>query len=75
SYECLPLPTSKISAKEVLKFRDYAFNEYYKNPEYLNMIEKKFGIDARRNIMEMTNHKLRRQLLGDKLPDEHGKRF
>ena len=65
SYECQPLPTNKISAKEVLEFRDYAFNEYYKNPDYLNMIEKKFGIEARKNILEMTNHKLKRKLLGN----------
>lgn len=65
SYECLPLSTSKISAKEVLKFRDYAFDAYHKNPRYLNMIEKKFGIEARKHIEEMTQHKLKRKLLGD----------
>ena len=65
SYECQPLSTKKISAEEVLRFRDYAFDEYYKNPAYLNMIEKKFGIDARKNIEEMTKHKLKRKIFGD----------
>lgn len=63
SYECQPLPTSKISAKEVLEFRDYAFDAYHKNPRYLNMIEKKFGIEARRHIEEMAKDKLKRRLL------------
>ena len=65
SYDCQPLPTNKISAKEVLEFRDYAFDAYHRNPRYLSMIEKKFGIGARKHIEEMNNHKLKRKLLGD----------
>ena len=29
SYDCMPLPTEKVSAAEVLNFRDKAFNEYF----------------------------------------------
>lgn len=65
SYGCQPLPTNHISAEEVLRFRDYAFDVYFKNPLYLNMIEKRFGQEARKHIQEMTKTKLKRRLLGD----------
>jgi len=65
SYNCQPLPTNKISAKEVLKFRDEAFNIYFSNPTYLNMVENKFGLEAKEHIIEMTKTKLKRKLLGD----------
>jgi anaerobic magnesium-protoporphyrin IX monomethyl ester cyclase len=65
SYKTLPLSTKNLSAKEVLKFRDEAFNEYFTNPRYLNMIENKFGINAKEHIEEMTKLKLKRKILGD----------
>ena len=65
SYETAPLPTKHISAAEVLKFRDEAFTKYYKNDAYLDMIEKKFGLDTRQGIEKMTEIKLKRKLLGD----------
>jgi len=49
----------------VLKFRDEAFTKYYKNDAYLDMIEKKFGLDTRQGIEKMTEIKLKRKLLGD----------
>ncbi len=65
SYEMLPLPTKHISAKEVLKFRDDAFHQYYENADYLNMIEKKFGGNVKGHIREMTKTRLKRKLLED----------
>jgi radical SAM superfamily enzyme YgiQ (UPF0313 family) len=65
SYNAFPLPTKHLSSAEVLKFRDEAFNKYFKNPKYLNMVEKKFGINALNHIKEMTKIKLKRKLLGD----------
>lgn len=65
SYDCQPLPTNHLSAKEVLEFRDNAFNKYFTNPKYLNMIKEKFGGDAKKHIEEMTATKLKRKLLGD----------
>ena len=65
SYETKPLATKYISAAEVLKFRDEAFLKYYKNPEYLDMIEQKFGIETRASLEEMTKITLKRKLLGD----------
>ncbi len=65
SYEMLPLPTKHISAKEVLKFRDDAFHQYFESPKYLNMIEQKFGSPVKEHILEMTKTRLRRKLLED----------
>ena len=64
-YDFLPLPTEKLTARQVLEFRDYAFETYFKNPRYLNMIETKFGLEARKHIEQMTGIKLKRKLLGD----------
>ena len=64
-YDFLPLPTAKLTARQVLEFRDYAFETYFKNPRYLNMIESKFGLEARKHIEQMTGIKLKRKLLGD----------
>lgn len=63
SHEMLPLPTKYISAREVLKFRDDAFHKYFENPNYLSMIEKKFGEDVKQHIQEMTKTRLKRKLL------------
>jgi radical SAM superfamily enzyme YgiQ (UPF0313 family) len=65
SYKTFPLSTNNLSSSDILRFRDRAFNEYYTNPKYLNMVEDKFGIKARKHIEEMTNIKLKRKILGD----------
>jgi radical SAM superfamily enzyme YgiQ (UPF0313 family) len=65
AYGFIPLPTNKLSAKQVLEFRDYAFDAYFKNPRYLDYIEKRFGITARQHIENMTKIKLKRKLFGD----------
>ncbi len=63
SYDCLPLPTEKVSAAEVLRTRDDAFHAYFSNPRYLGMVAKRFGLDTRRHIEEMSRQRLRRRLL------------
>lgn len=65
SYDSLPLPTKNLSASEVLRFRDRAWEMYFNRPEYLNMISNKFGQHAADHIREMTSIKLKRKLLGD----------
>lgn len=65
AYGFIPLPTSKLSAKQVLEFRDYAFDAYFKNPRYLDYVEKRFGKIAREHIENMTKIKLKRKLFGD----------
>jgi anaerobic magnesium-protoporphyrin IX monomethyl ester cyclase len=64
-YEFLPLPTDHLTAAQIVEFRDYAFDTYFKNPKYLRMIETKFGPEARKHIQEMTSIKLKRKILGD----------
>jgi len=65
SYECQPLPTKHLSAPEVLKFRDEAWQNYFTNAAYLNLLETKFGLAERRNVEDMARIPLKRQLLGD----------
>jgi radical SAM superfamily enzyme YgiQ (UPF0313 family) len=65
SYECLPLPTNHLTAKEVLNFRDKAWRMYFKRPEYLSLVERKFGSEARVGVEDMLKIKLKRKILGD----------
>ncbi len=63
AYDTLPLPTKHLSGPEVLRFRDYAFDTYFSNTDYLDKIRKKFGPDTERAIREMTKIKLKRKYL------------
>ena len=63
SYECKPLSTKHCSAKEVLKFRDSAWQTYFTNINFLNKIEKKFGRESAVNIKEMSKITLKRKIL------------
>ena len=63
SYDCTPLPTEKISATEVLNFRDEAFKEYFANRRYLDGITQKFGWETRHHVEQMSTHTLERRLL------------
>ena len=65
SYEMRPLDTHHIHASEVVKFRDYAFNDYHEDSKYLNMVEDKFGIETKDKMTDMCKYKLKRKLLGD----------
>ena len=62
SYDCLPLPTEKVSAAEVLRFRDDSFHTYFSSPRYLEMVSRRFGADTRRHVEEMAQRRLRRRL-------------
>jgi anaerobic magnesium-protoporphyrin IX monomethyl ester cyclase len=63
SRDCLPLPTHHLTAHEVLRFRDEAFQRYYSNPVYLAMLERRFGAGVVDLIREMTSVPLERDLL------------
>ena len=65
SYEAQPLPTRHCSAQEVLRFRDQAWNTYFTHPDYLDLVEIKFGPAQRQNVEAMASIALKRQLLGD----------
>jgi len=63
SYESQPLPTKHLSATEVVRFRDEAWQTYFTNPNYLSLVEKKFGRAQRLNVEDMAKVPLRRKLL------------
>ncbi len=63
SYDTLPLPTEKLSPSEILKLRDQAFTDYHSYPPFLSKIEKKFGSEAKKNIVEMNKITLKRKIL------------
>jgi len=65
SYDCQPLRTKYLSAADVLKFRDNAWKKYFTNPGYLDLVERRFGPQAKRNVEDMTRVSLKRKLLGD----------
>ncbi|HJX13203.1 MAG TPA: radical SAM protein [Dehalococcoidales bacterium] len=75
-YETLPLPTKHLTAAEVLRFRDRAFVEYYRNPKYLKMIGEKFGPGAVAHIKGMLRHRIERKYARDEVGGRHlpGKR-
>jgi radical SAM superfamily enzyme YgiQ (UPF0313 family) len=58
--DTLPLPTKHLSAAEVLRFRDRAFQTYFQNQHYLDMITRRFGPDTAQHIREMASHTLER---------------
>jgi len=59
--DTLPLRTKYLTASEVLRFRDRAFQIYFNHPAYLAMIEQKFGSETVKHIKQMTEHELERQ--------------
>ena len=63
SYETLPLPTKHLSAPQVLRFRDDAWQAYFSYEPYLRLVESKFGEQERRNVEEMAKIRLRRRIL------------
>lgn len=67
SRDCLPMPTRYLPAREVLRFRDAAFLKYYTEPQYLAMVECRFGSETVAHLREMTVHKLERHLLDGRL--------
>jgi radical SAM superfamily enzyme YgiQ (UPF0313 family) len=65
SYESEPLRTKYSTAAEVLQFRDEAWRTYFTNPDYLALVERKFGAKERQNVVDMSSIRLSRKLLGD----------
>lgn len=61
--DCRPLDTKYADAATVLRFRDEAFNTYFTNPRYLEMVERKFGRETLEHVKGMTTYKLKRKLL------------
>jgi len=55
-----PLPTKYLTGKQVLTFRDEAFDEYFLNLEYLDNIGDIFGMSTVLDIEDMSNIRLTR---------------
>ncbi len=66
SEETYPLPTKYLRPEEVLVFRDNAFNEYYNNTKYQDMIREKFGPATLEHIKEMLKIILKRKYITEK---------
>lgn len=65
-YETEPLSTEFCSSAEILAFRDYAFDAYFRdNHKYFSMMEKKFGSEVISAIKSALNKKIPRKILGD----------
>ena len=54
-------PASTSSAT----FRDAAWQRYFSEPNYLALVERKFGVQERTNLEDMATIRLKRRLLGD----------
>jgi len=65
SYDCEPLATKHVAAAEVLRFRDRAWQTYFRNSAYLDLVGRTFGQEQRRNVEAMADVRLKRRLLGD----------
>jgi len=65
AYETQNLPTDYLSAAEVLRFRDYAWDRYNSLPEYERLLEKRFGFHAVEQLRNTRKKTLKRKLLGD----------
>jgi len=61
AFDCLPLRTEALGATEVLDFRDRAFDRYFGNPNYLSLVETKFGAETRAHIESMASYRLPRR--------------
>jgi len=62
-YNCNPLPTKYLTAKEVLAWRDEKFVAYHSRWEYIEMITQKFGSDTIKHILKMIYNPLKRKIL------------
>jgi hypothetical protein len=65
SYETQNMSNENLTAAEILAFRDKAWMLYHADANYLNMVEKNFGLPARQDIESTTKIHLKRKLLGD----------
>jgi radical SAM superfamily enzyme YgiQ (UPF0313 family) len=61
--DSLPLPTRRLPAREVLRFRDEAFQAYFQGERYLAMVRQTFGPETERHVRRMAEVRLERELL------------
>jgi anaerobic magnesium-protoporphyrin IX monomethyl ester cyclase len=67
SYNAQPLPTKYLTAPQVLEFRDKAWMQYHTNPQFLSLLERKFGSLAVEETLRSTKIKLKRKILEEQV--------
>ncbi len=63
SYETLNLSNDNLTASEILKFRDKAWQDYHTHQPYKKLLLEKFGNKAVEQLEETTKIKLKRRLV------------
>ncbi len=63
AYNTKPLPTKYLTASQVLEFRDKAFMKYITNPDYINLVMRKFGVKVVEHLQKMIQIPLKRRIL------------
>lgn len=61
AYDTLPLPTERLTATQVLEFRDQAFQDYFQSAQYLAMLNRTFGSRVVQHVLDMCAHMVRRR--------------
>lgn len=61
AYDTLPLPTERLTATQVLEFRDQAFQGYFRSAQYLAMLNRTFGPRVVQHVSDMCAHTVRRR--------------
>lgn len=59
--ETFPLASKHLEPQEIVSFRDQAFQQYFRNPSYQDMIRNKFGASTASEIQKMLERPLLRQ--------------
>jgi anaerobic magnesium-protoporphyrin IX monomethyl ester cyclase len=62
-YNCKPLANEHLTARQILEFRDRAFQTCYTHQPYLDMVRNKFGEQTVEHIQKMISIPLRRRLM------------
>ncbi|MDA9689853.1 B12-binding domain-containing radical SAM protein [Betaproteobacteria bacterium] len=63
SYETLNLRNKNLTAAEILTFRDKAWKAYHESPNYLGLMEEKFGKKAVEELNDTKKIALKRRIL------------
>lgn len=63
AYHTKPLANAQLSAADIVRFRDDAFQRYFSAPGYLALVREKFGEAVVEHIRQMSAVPLRRELL------------
>ena len=66
SYESSPMATETLDPADILDFRDSAFCTYHSDGAVLDRIGARFGAQARNEVADMSQYKLRRRLVDER---------